>query len=56
MAIAGAFPEDSHEPIAYPFAVTSSGDTKDARALLDFMARPVATAIFVKYGFVAEGE
>jgi molybdate transport system substrate-binding protein len=51
VAIAGTFPEDSHQPIAYPFAVTRAGDTKDARALMAFLAGPTAMGIFVKYGF-----
>jgi molybdate transport system substrate-binding protein len=56
VAIAGTFPADSHQPIAYPFAVTRAGDTKDARALMTFLSGPAATAIFVKYGFKAEGK
>jgi len=50
--VAGAFPADSHDPITYPFAVTRSGDTPDARALFDFMAGPEARRLFAKYGFI----
>jgi molybdate transport system substrate-binding protein len=51
VGIAGTFPADSHKPIAYPFAVTRAGDTKEARALMTFLEGPAASAIFVKYGF-----
>ncbi len=56
VAVAGSFPADSHQPIAYPFAVTRAGDTKEARALMAFLSGPEATAIFVKYGFKATGK
>jgi molybdate transport system substrate-binding protein len=52
--IAGTFPESSHDRIAYPFAVVRSGDVPDARALLDFLAGPEASAIFARRGFGAE--
>ncbi len=52
--IAGVFPDDSHDPITYPFAVTKAGDTPDARALLGFLAGPDARAIFASRGFSAE--
>lgn len=52
--IAGIFPADSHDPVSYPFAVTKSGDTPDARALMTFLEGPQARAIFVKRGFKVE--
>jgi molybdate transport system substrate-binding protein len=52
--IAGTFPADSHDPVTYPFAITKSGDTAEARALLDFMTSPPARAVFVKRGFKVE--
>ena len=52
--IAGVFPAGSHDPISYPFAVTKSGDTAEARALLAFLAGPQARAIFVQRGFKVE--
>jgi molybdate transport system substrate-binding protein len=54
VTIAGVFPDDSHDPIAYPFAVTRPGDTPEARALLGFLAGPDARAIFASRGFTAE--
>jgi len=52
--VAGTFPANTHDPIAYPFAVTKTGDTADVRALLTFLAGPQARAIFVKRGFTVE--
>jgi molybdate transport system substrate-binding protein len=49
--IAGIFPADSHDPVSYPFAVTKSGDTAEARALLAFLTSPAARAVFVQLGF-----
>jgi molybdate transport system substrate-binding protein len=54
VAVAGTFPEDSHDPIVYPFAVPRAGDTPEARALLTFLSGPEAQAIFAKRGFTAE--
>ncbi|HXT80238.1 MAG TPA: molybdate ABC transporter substrate-binding protein [Acetobacteraceae bacterium] len=52
--VAGTFPASSHDPVTYPFAVTKSGDTPDARALMTFLSGPQARAIFVKRGFKVE--
>jgi molybdate transport system substrate-binding protein len=52
VAVAGTFPEDSHDPITYPFAIVHGGDTPDTRALLAFLATPPARAAFAKRGFM----
>jgi molybdate transport system substrate-binding protein len=52
--VAGTFPADSHDPVSYPFAVTKSGDTPEARALLQFLAGAPARAVFVQRGFKVE--
>jgi molybdate transport system substrate-binding protein len=52
--VAGIFPADSHDPISYPFAVTRSGDTPEARALLAFLAGPEARSTFARRGFKVE--
>ena len=52
--IAGTFPADSHDPVSYPFAVTKSGDTAEARALLAFLSTAPARAVFAKRGFKVE--
>jgi molybdate transport system substrate-binding protein len=54
VVIAGRFPADSHDPIVYPFAVTASGDTPEARALLAFLKGPEARTAFQKRGFATE--
>lgn len=54
VSIAGTFPADSYDPVTYPFAVTKTGDTAEARAFLTFLAGPEARAAFVKRGFKAE--
>ena len=52
--VSGTFPDNSHDPITYPFAVTRTGDTPEARALLTFMAGPQARAAFMQRGFKVE--
>ncbi len=54
VAIAGTFPAASHDPIVYPFAVTKSGDTTEARDFLAFLQGPAAEQAFEKRGFGVE--
>ena len=54
VAVAGVFPDNSHDPITYPFAVTKAGDTQEARAFLAFLSTPEARAVWVKRGFKVE--
>jgi len=54
VGVAGVFPADSHDPVSYPFAVVKSGDTPDARALMQFLDGPEARAVFVARGFKVE--
>jgi molybdate transport system substrate-binding protein len=54
VTIAGTFPADSHDPVSYPFAVVRAGDTPEARALMTFLAGPLARVIFVNRGFKVE--
>jgi molybdate transport system substrate-binding protein len=54
VAVAGIFPENSHNPISYPFAATKAGDNADARAFLTFLTTPPAREIWVKRGFKVE--
>jgi molybdate transport system substrate-binding protein len=51
VTVIGTFPETSHDPITYPFAVTQAGDSKDSRALLDYLDGPAAAAAFKARGF-----
>lgn len=53
VAVAGAFPEGSHTPITYPFAIPRAGDSAAARAFLAFLSTPEAQAAFTRRGFRA---
>lgn len=52
--IVGVFPDNSHQPIVYPAALT-----KDARPMaqefLDYLTTPAAQAVFRRYGFLIPG-
>jgi molybdate transport system substrate-binding protein len=52
--IAGTFPAGSHDPVSYPFAVTKSGDTAEARALMTFLTTAPVRAVFMQRGFKVE--
>lgn len=52
--VAGTFPDNSHDPITYPFAAVKANDTPQARALLTFMEGPQAREIFMARGFSVE--
>jgi molybdate transport system substrate-binding protein len=54
VAIAGVFPDSSHDPITYPFAVIKAGDTADARAFLGFLSTPAAREAWIRRGFKVE--
>ncbi|SEQ59037.1 molybdate transport system substrate-binding protein [Solimonas aquatica] len=45
------FPEDTHEPIVYPLALTAASTHPQARSLYDYIVSAKARAIFVKHGF-----
>jgi molybdate transport system substrate-binding protein len=49
--VIGTFPEASHTAITYPFALTRTGDTEEARAFLAFAAGPQAAAVWRRFGF-----
>ena len=54
VSVAGVFPDGSHDPISYPFAVTKAGDTPEARSFLAFMASPEAREVWIRRGFKIE--
>ena len=49
--VVGTFPEDTHPPVTYPFALLKGGDTQEARALLAFLVGPDAAPTYRKLGF-----
>jgi molybdate transport system substrate-binding protein len=46
----GTFPADSHQPIVYPAAVTSTNPA--AQAFLDYLGSDAASTVFARAGFV----
>jgi molybdate transport system substrate-binding protein len=48
--IVDTFPQDSHTPIHYPIAATSTSGADGAR-FVEYVAGPKARSVFVKYGF-----
>ncbi|MBI3677970.1 MAG: molybdate ABC transporter substrate-binding protein [Proteobacteria bacterium] len=53
--IVGEFPDATHDKIVYPAALTKDA-RPGAKAFLDFLDSPQATAIFQKAGFVVLGD
>ena len=49
--IIGIFPDDTHEPIIYPMAVTARSQHPAVARYLDFLRSSSAKAIFEHYGF-----
>ncbi len=49
--IVALFPEDTHPPIVYPMAVTSTAPHADAAGFAAYLRGTAARAIFEKYGF-----
>lgn len=54
VAIAGVFPDSSHDPITYPFALTKGGDTPEAKAFLAFLSGKAAREVWTRRGFKVE--
>jgi molybdate transport system substrate-binding protein len=52
--VAATFPADSHELIAYPFALTRNAQMPDVESLLDFISGPDGLAIFARFGFTVK--
>lgn len=52
-SVVGVFPENAHQPIAYPVALTNQGQSsRDAQKFLQYLkSSPTARATFKHYGF-----
>lgn len=50
--VAGTFPAESHPPIVYPFALTSTARNPRASELLAYLRSPAAAVIWEGQGFV----
>ena len=49
--IVGVFPEQSHTPVSYPFAIVAGQESPAVDALFAFMTSDEGLAIFESYGF-----
>ncbi|HEX2842327.1 molybdate ABC transporter substrate-binding protein [Hyphomicrobium sp.] len=49
--IVDTFPADSHQPIVYPVAITSSSANAEAKKFLEFLSSPEAVKAFEAEGF-----
>jgi len=49
--VVATIPSDSHEPIVYPFAVTTSAKGEGAAQFLAYLKGPSGKTIFEKFGF-----
>jgi molybdate transport system substrate-binding protein len=49
--IVAAIPDDTHPPIAYPFAITAASRNPGAERFMGFLKSPEARAIFAGQGF-----
>jgi molybdate transport system substrate-binding protein len=54
VSVAGVFPENTHDPVTYPFAVVRTGDNPEARLFMNFLEAPPAREVFVRRGFKME--
>jgi len=55
VAVVGLFPEASHAPIAYPFAIVADAARPEVRALFDFLTGEEALGIYERFGFMRIG-
>lgn len=54
VGVIGAFPADSHPPIAYPIATLRTSTSPDAEPFRRFLLSREGKAIFARYGFVTQ--
>jgi molybdate transport system substrate-binding protein len=52
LGVAGVFPADSHDPIHYPVAATTSGTGPEVQGFLAFLRTQPAQDVFLHYGFL----
>ncbi|MEZ2221974.1 molybdate ABC transporter substrate-binding protein [Rhizobium sp. RCC_161_2] len=51
VAVVGTFPADSHPPIVYPIAITTSSTNSDTQAYVDYLKSAKAVPFFEHEGF-----
>lgn len=52
--VLGVFPDESHTPISYPFAILKDAATREVRALFDFITGAPGRAVFRAHGFSSD--
>ncbi len=52
--VVGTFPEDSHQKVEYPLAITDGHKNATVTAFYDYLQGPQASAIFKRYGFTTQ--
>lgn len=51
MKVVGTFPEDSHDPVVYPFGIVTGHNRPEVKAFFDFLGSDEGKALFKSYGF-----
>jgi molybdate transport system substrate-binding protein len=51
--VVATFPEDSHAPIVYPFAITTASQGDAAGQFMTYLKSDAAKTVFTKWGFTA---
>lgn len=54
VTVAGIFPDNSHDPITYPFAATKAGDILEPPAFLAFLNTTATREVWTRRGFKLE--
>lgn len=49
--IVGVFPEESHDPVTYPFAIVAGQASPAVQALFDYITGEAGLTVFARYGF-----
>lgn len=49
--VVGTFPENSHQKVEYPMAITEGHKNATVSAFYDYLKTPEASAVFKRYGF-----
>ena len=52
VVVRAVFPDDSHDKVHYPAAITSRANAAQGKAFLDYLQSSAAHKIFMKHGFI----
>ena len=56
VSVWAVFPKDTHPPIRYPAALTSTAKTPQAQAFLDYLGSSAADTVFGQLGFLVKAD